>query len=90
MKSNCGYHRYCRFCLTLCVIYGLGMGNTCHGYSVCGYGYGVGKPDPQVTHFKPYSLLPSAHQNCVLFLGAIGQLVKEVEEQDTEESLCIL
>jgi hypothetical protein len=30
------------------------LGSTCHGYGVCGYGYGVGKPDLWVTHSKPY------------------------------------
>ena len=36
------------------VIYGSGTGSTRHGYGVCGYGYGVGKPDPRVTRSKPY------------------------------------
>ena len=25
-----------------------------YGYGLCGFGYGVGKPDPRVTRIKPY------------------------------------
>ena len=41
MKCNHGYHGYRGFCLTPCNLR-------------VGYGYGVGKPDPRVTHSKPY------------------------------------
>ena len=47
MKSNRRYHGYCGFRLT--------PRDLRVGYSVCGYGYGVGKPDLRVTCSKPYS-----------------------------------
>jgi len=53
MKSNHGYQRYCRFHGTprnLQVTTVLPV----VGYGVHRYGYGVGKPDLQVTRFKPY------------------------------------
>ena len=35
------------------VIYGSVWVPPATGYGVCGYGYGVGKPDPRVTRIKP-------------------------------------
>ena len=36
------------------MIYGLARVLPATGYGVCGYGYGVGKPDPRVTRMQPY------------------------------------
>ena len=36
------------------VNYGMVCTHTCYGYSVCGYGYGVGNPNPWYTCEKPY------------------------------------
>ena len=50
MISNRGYQRYRGFPTTPQPhrrIYGSGTGSTRHGY-------GAGKPDPRVTHSKPY------------------------------------
>ena len=33
--------------------YGTVCTRTCYGYSVCGYGYSVGNPDPRYTRAKP-------------------------------------
>jgi len=34
---------------------------TCYGYGVCGYGHGMGNPNPRYTHDEPYES-HSGHQ----------------------------
>jgi hypothetical protein len=52
MKSNCGYQRYHGFHGTLRNLRVVTVSPVA-GYGVHRYGYGVGKPDPRITRFKP-------------------------------------
>ena len=60
MKSNRGFHGTPHNLWVMTVL-------PIVGYGVHGYGYGVGKPDPQVTRFKLYVALGLSTGSICLF-----------------------
>src|SRR5882724_8309068 len=83
-----------------CVIYGLVWVLPTVGYGAHGYGCGVGKSDPWVSHFKPYLCLAQAFfdlepmtsmsLDCLCHLPLALLEVSSTNQQHVPELLCHL